>query len=202
MNYLAHAYLAGPIDEVRLGNLISDFVKGRIADAPFGTAVRHGLWMHRQVDMFVDAHPAFLASRARFAPERSRVAGIVVDLVYDHFLAAEWADHHPAPLAHYTADIYSLFADHAHILPVRFQPVAARMTEYDWLSHYAHPDGLAAAIRGVSRRLSRAGHHLADCQQDVDRHYADLRSDFHRLLPDAIAHARQLQLAVPPLAPS
>ena len=57
MNYLAHAYLSFNIPEILVGNLISDFVKGkRKLDYPPG--IRTGITLHRAIDTFTDTHPA------------------------------------------------------------------------------------------------------------------------------------------------
>lgn len=99
MNYLAHAVLAGPDPLLRLGGLMGDFVKGPLRPAPAHLPERltQGLRLHRAIDAYAETHPAFRASRARVSPERRRVAGIMVDLFYDHFLARGWAAWPTAP---------------------------------------------------------------------------------------------------------
>ena len=46
--------------------------------------------LHRRIDSFADTHPAFRRSRGRVSAARRRVAGIMVDMFYDHFLARHW----------------------------------------------------------------------------------------------------------------
>jgi len=59
MNYLSHLFLAEQITqdaEEILGNLMGDFVKGRLAEQ-YSPAVMRGLELHRQVDAYTDHHP-------------------------------------------------------------------------------------------------------------------------------------------------
>ena len=87
MNYLAHIYLSGDDDEdLMIGNYIGDCVKGRrISDYPF--RIQCGLLLHREIDSFTDTHPVYLQSKRRFMPVAGHYAGVVCDVVYDHFLA-------------------------------------------------------------------------------------------------------------------
>ncbi len=99
MNYLAHAVLAGPDPLLRLGGLMGDFVKGPLSPAPAHLPERltQGLRLHRAIDAYAETHPAFCTSRARVSAPRRRVAGIMVDMFYDHFLARGWAAWPTAP---------------------------------------------------------------------------------------------------------
>ena len=57
MNFLAHAYLSFGQPEILVGNMISDFVKGKKKfDYPGG--IQAGMQLHRAIDTFTDAHPA------------------------------------------------------------------------------------------------------------------------------------------------
>ncbi len=65
MNYLAHAYLSFNQPEIFLGNMISDFVKGK---TKFGypPGIQNGIALHRAIDEFTDAHPATKKAAAFF----------------------------------------------------------------------------------------------------------------------------------------
>lgn len=57
MNYLAHAYLSFGNPEILMGNMISDFVKGKTKfDYPVG--IQKGIALHRMIDNFTDTHAA------------------------------------------------------------------------------------------------------------------------------------------------
>ena len=56
MNYLAHIYLSGNNDMLKIGNFIADSVKGKqYLDYP--KAVQQGITLHRNIDEFTDSHP-------------------------------------------------------------------------------------------------------------------------------------------------
>ena len=104
MNYLAHALLAGDHPADRIGGVIGDFVKGPLDPLPagLGPGLAAGVMLHRRIDSFADTHPAFLRSRGRVSAARRRVAGVMVDMFYDHFLARHWAHFSDQALGDFT----------------------------------------------------------------------------------------------------
>jgi acyl carrier protein phosphodiesterase len=52
MNYLAHAYLSFKHEDILLGNLISDFVKGK-KKFDYPLLIQKGITLHRNIDTFI-----------------------------------------------------------------------------------------------------------------------------------------------------
>ena len=55
MNYLAHAYLSFERPAIIVGNLISNFVKGK-KKFDYPVSIQQGMQLHRSIDQFTDAH--------------------------------------------------------------------------------------------------------------------------------------------------
>ena len=193
MNYLAHLLLAEQSPEGWLGALMGDFVKGR-PDPSLGAALRRGIFLHRRIDSFTDAHPAHRASRNRIAGRRRRFAGIIVDLSYDHFLVLRWPRHSAAPLDEFTARVYATLTRHRDLLPPRLARIAPRMIAQDWLGSYRDLDALGAALDGIATRSPRSAP-LAGAIADVRRCYGKLGDDFDVFFPELVAHAKALRAA-------
>ncbi len=197
MNFLAHALLAGPVVDDRVGGVIGDFVKGRLQPLPPGlsVALADGVMLHRRIDSFADAHPAFRRSRARVSTVRRRVGGIMVDLFYDHFLARHWAQFSSEPLEAFTAETYAFIAAHPGPLPVDFLPVFRRMAEDDWLAAYRDTAHVARALDRMAAFRLRRPNPLAGAGAELLRDYAGFEADFFAFLPDALAFAASEQAA-------
>jgi len=183
MNFLAHAWLAGDAPADRLGGLLGDFVKGPLP-AGLPPDVAAGVRLHRRIDLYADAHPAFQRSRARVSPLRRRFGGVMVDMFYDHFLARHWAHFHPAPLEDFTAEMYTLMAAHAPLLPPRLAAVLPRMRDTDWLASYRSPDAIAIALDRMALRLRRANP-LPGAGEELGAAYAGFEADFFDFIGDA-----------------
>ncbi|HZI00712.1 MAG TPA: DUF479 domain-containing protein, partial [Flavisolibacter sp.] len=88
MNYLAHAYLSFNEPEIVVGNMISDFVKGK---SRFGYTVniQKGIMLHRDIDQFTDTHPVIKKAKELFRSDYRLYSGAIVDVILDHFLAKD-----------------------------------------------------------------------------------------------------------------
>ncbi|GAA5175936.1 ACP phosphodiesterase [Niveibacterium umoris] len=186
MNYLAHAFLAGPAAADRVGGIAGDFVKG-LLPGTLPPDLAAGVALHRAIDVWAEQHPAFRASRARVSAGRRRYAGILVDLFYDHFLARHWPRFHPQPLTRFTAEVYAAASARAHELPVRFAAVLPHMCDHDWLAAYRERAHVAAALDGMSRRRARQPNPLAGAIEELDACPAGFEADCLDFLPDALA---------------
>ncbi|WP_255987499.1 acyl carrier protein phosphodiesterase [Chitinolyticbacter albus] len=187
MNYLAHLYLAGDEAADRVGGLMGDFVRGPLPGA-LPPDLAAGVALHRAIDAWADTHPAFQASRARVSPVRRRVAGIMVDLYYDHFLARDWSRYHHLPLTDFAAMAYAETAARSDALPERLAQQLPNMRQYDWLASYADPANVGYALDRMAQRL-RQPNSLAGAGEELLRDYAGFAADFALFLPDARAFA-------------
>lgn len=184
MNFLAHAWLAGPVEDHRLGGLLGDFIKGPVPES-LAPAVADGVRLHRAIDVFAETHPAFRASRRRVSTKRRRVAGVMVDMFYDHFLARHWETFHPAePLEVFSARQYALLASLGAALPPRLARILPWMRDDDWLASYRDAEIIALALDRMAGRLSRANP-LPGAGEELLTHYAAFETDCLAFLPEA-----------------
>lgn len=193
MNYLAHLHLGGDAPAELLGSLYGDFVKGPLA-GQWPVAIEAGIALHRRIDAFTDSHPLQARARARFPAERRRVAGIFLDLFFDHCLARDWQRYSEQPLQRFTARVYRVLAAEAQ-LPGSLQHIASRMAAQDWLGSYQEFEVLGQVIAGMSRRLSRPDL-LDGGLDDLRRLYEPLSEDFSAFYPALMAFAREQREAL------
>ena len=130
MNLLWHALLSGPETEVRLGNLLADFVKGRDRRS-MSPAFLEGVRQHQVIDAFTDSHPIVSRSKARIR-DYPHVTGILVDVFYDHFLTLHWERYSPVSLEDFTAGLYAGLKSHPIALPADAQTTLDHMIAEDW----------------------------------------------------------------------
>ncbi|MDX1605838.1 MAG: acyl carrier protein phosphodiesterase, partial [Candidatus Competibacterales bacterium] len=156
------------------------------------SAVRDGIRLHRRIDRYTDAHPLFRRSRQRLHPDYRRYGGILIDLFYDHLLAVQWEHHHPQTLDAFVSDIHRLLRARWDELPPRMQHSMRYLLAHDLLRSYRHRSGVATALRGLERRLSRPSN-LGMAIEELDRHGREFEADFTLFFPDLITHTRYLQ---------
>jgi acyl carrier protein phosphodiesterase len=188
MNYLAHLHLGGERPGQLLGSLYGDFVKGPLQDR-WPADIEAGIRLHRQIDVFTDSHPIVLQAKQRFPRERRRYAGILVDLFFDHCLAAHWPHYADEPLQHFTARVYQVLLEEAE-LPGTLALIAPRMAAQDWLGSYREFSVMEQVVAGMSRRLSRP-EGLIGGVEEMEQLYEPLLQDFQAFYPHLQAFARR-----------
>ena len=185
MNYLAHLYLAEDDPASIIGNLMGDFVKGRVPD-DLCPALRRGIIMHRKVDVYTDTHPIFRVSKQRIRPQFRRYGGVLVDIYYDHFLARDWDRYSAKSLRNFSLTVYRILHDHYRELPTRMQRSIRYMIANDLLMSYQKIDSIGRSLAGIERRLKRASR-LHEAVIDLEQNYAALGADFNAFFPQLIA---------------
>ena len=151
MNYLAHLLLSGNDKELRIGNFIADSVRGKNLSR-FPERVAQGITLHRQIDTFTDIHAIVGESKDVIRPQYGLWSSVIVDLYYDHFLAANWSDYHKMPLEEYTLGFYQDLQDYWDILPPRIQRFYPIMVEQNWIYSYRTIEGLSHILYQMNIR--------------------------------------------------
>lgn len=176
MNYLAHIYLSGNDEAIRIGNFIADHVKGKKYEA-FSKDIQKGILLHRQIDSFTDNNEIVRRSKRRLDDKYGLYRGIIIDIIYDHMLAKNWVLYDEIPLSDYTQIFYKSLMDHYEILPERVQFLSKYLIADDWLLSYADLDGIGKVLAGMNRRTGgKSQMHLAI--HDLKENYLELEDDF------------------------
>jgi acyl carrier protein phosphodiesterase len=186
MNWLAHLQLSEPSAAFRLGNVLPDLAAARELTGLPAEMLR-GVQCHHRIDAFTDAHPRFRGSVARLSPAHRRFGGIIVDVLYDHFLTVRWNDYSAVPLRACVDEFYASFDQHREQVPMSVWPVLERMREQDWLRSYGDLAGVRLALWRIGRRL-RQPRDLGECVPELEQDYAGFGSDFDVFFPQLAAH--------------
>ncbi|MFQ3615910.1 MAG: ACP phosphodiesterase [Cyanobacteriota bacterium] len=181
MNYLAHLLLSEPDPLARLGNLAGDFLKGADVRSLHPT-IQRGIALHRQIDAYTDRHPIVRQSKARVEPPYCRLAGVLVDVFYDHFLAVHWEIYGVGALEEFVQGVYADLQHHQALLPPSLQRALPFMLAGDWLIAYRQVSGIAMILERMARR-SRRSPLLASSICVLHHHYDTLEQDFHQFFP-------------------
>lgn len=186
MNFLAHLALSGGDPEILVGNLMGDFVKGRLAGRYSGRLLT-GLELHRKIDTFAEHHPCFIRSKHRLDSSYGHFRGVMIDLFYDHFLAAEWRSWYEVPLPAFIHAAEASARQFPELLPPRLQQLLPAIFG-EWLPVYAERAGIELVLERMARRVGRPNP-LAAGSVGLQRHYRELGEDFRSFYPDVAAFA-------------
>ncbi len=192
MNLLAHLFLTGSSSsEQMLGNFIADRVKGK-AYLHYPIKVAHGILLHRRIDSFTDEHPIMLESKQLLHPYHGKWAGVVIDVLSDHFLATEWDRYSPnETLPRFVERVQRELKLEREKMGEKDRWIFDRMVRDEWLLGYEDPKGLKRAFEGLSKRTGNTELRKAVCTlTELDER---LRSNFHSFFPELIRYVNELE---------
>jgi len=185
MNFLAHIYLSGENDLIKIGNFMADGIRGQDY-LNYEKDIQIGIQLHRAIDTYTDAHPIFRKSKHRLHEAYGHYSGVIIDIFYDHFLAKNWSLYTKQPLADYVDTFYKSLKFHYEKLTPKTQNLLHYMISQNWLLSYA-------SIEGISRILLQMDHRtkykskMQYAPKELQMYYTTFENEFFEFFDDLIA---------------
>jgi acyl carrier protein phosphodiesterase len=162
MNFLAHIYLSGENDLVKIGNFMADGIRGNDY-LKFPDEVIKGILLHRQIDTFTDLHPIYRKSKHRLHEKYGHYSGVIMDILYDHFLAKNWNEYSYEKLEDYVERFYKSLENNKAILSEKTKSIVPYMIDQNWLASYASLAGIEKILFQMDYRTK----HRANMQEAI-----------------------------------
>lgn len=179
---------------ITIGNFVADAIRGNKYKL-LAPEIQIGVKLHRHIDTFTDSHPIVRQSTKRLHKNYSHYSGVIVDILYDHFLAKNWHQYSDIPLDTFIDDFYNLLKENFDILPVRFQKLMPFMIADNWLLSYAEIDGIQRVLNGMNKRTkNKSGMNLAT--NELKEFYTEFETEFSLFFEDLIitSNAKRIEL--------
>jgi acyl carrier protein phosphodiesterase len=189
LNFLAHIYLSGDSDEIKVGNFIGDYVKGRNYEN-YPDLVRKGILLHRKIDSFTDSHPIVIQSQRHLKKRFRRYSGVIVDIFYDHFLASEWSTFSKHPLRQYVINMYEALVAHYFLLPDEIKTFLPFFIINNWLESYTSIEGIEGVLRRMTKRTSLPNE-TTFAIYELRKNYHLFKEDFMDYFPQLVAYVEE-----------
>jgi acyl carrier protein phosphodiesterase len=187
MNFLAHLYLSGDNDLMKIGNFMADGIHGKHFDT-FPEEIQKGIILHRSIDTFTDAHPIFRQSTKRLHANYHHYSGIIVDIFYDHFLAKNWSTYSDEKLADFAERFYQSLRDNHDSLTLKTQKMMPYMINHDWLSSYQNIESIESVLAKMDTRM-KYDSNMRFSVAELRTFYSEFESEFTAFFEDLIVHS-------------
>jgi acyl carrier protein phosphodiesterase len=197
MNYLAHLFLSGNEEEIIVGNMMEDFVVGKI-DHPrnihLSNRIKKGIELHRIIDTFMDTHDSVKDCKSILYSKYHKYSSVIVDIYFDHFLAKNWHNYTNEDFKEFRLRMYEAFENQWDILPPQMQPVIESMIHHDWLKNYSEFWGIERALLNVSKRaIHQSG--MENAVEDLKQNYEVIQNCFEVFFPLMVNECNQFLIA-------
>ena len=188
MNYLAHIYLSGDNELVTIGNFMADGIKGRDYKK-YSADIQKGILLHREIDTFTDANPIVRKSTKRLHKRYGHYSGVIVDILYDHYLAKNWSQYSNIPLEDYIEDFYNSLDRHLDVLPPRILKIMPHLISDNWLQSYATIEGIQRVFNGMNKRLKNIDN-MNEATNELEAFYEEFESEFTEFFDELSAFSQ------------
>ena len=176
MNFLAHIYLSGDNKMVTIGNFMADGIKGKDY-RKYSKEIQVGILLHREIDSYTDAHHTVRKSTKRLHEKYGHYSGVIVDILYDHFLAKNWKKYSDIPLADYVDQFYDSLEENFEVLSLRIKKMIPYMITNNWLLSYASVKGIAKVLDGMNRRTNNRSQ-MNQAVNELEEFYTEFEEEF------------------------
>ena len=184
MNFLAHLYLSKNNKNILIGNFISDAIKGNKYNT-YPTEIKAGILLHREIDNYTDTHIIVKKSKRRLHPRYRHYKGVIIDILYDHFLAKNWHLYSNTPLDIYAQNTYNYLDTIKETLPLELQHILYYMTKNNWLVTYATIEGIGKILNGMNKQTKNISQ-MNLAIEDLNINYNEFEADFKLFFDDLI----------------
>lgn len=188
MNYLAHSFLSFQKTELIVGNFIADSLQGNKFEG-LNEGIIKGIKLHRKIDSYTDSHPIHLASKHYFRKHFDKYSGVVVDIIYDHFLAKNFKLFSTITLQDYANQVYKLVQQYEQYLPEKAKRFYGYMIERNILYHYSSIIGIETVLTHLSRRIKNR-YELQLAIPILKENYTEIENEFFVFFDDLIAFCK------------
>jgi acyl carrier protein phosphodiesterase len=153
LNYLAHIYLSGSDELLKIGNFMGDSVHGK-KYLMLDPMLQKGILLHRAIDTFTDTHLIFRTSKHRLHEKYGHYSGIITDIFYDFFLCKNWEKFSKIPLNEFISIFYNSLKKHDQLLNEKTQQLVPYLINENWLENYKSKEGIELTLKKMDRRMN------------------------------------------------
>jgi acyl carrier protein phosphodiesterase len=152
--------------------------------------LRKGILLHRYIDTFTDAHPIYRKSKHRLHEKYGHYSGVIMDIVYDHFLAKNWSSYSDVKLDIYAETFYQLLLSNQHILTEKNQKMIPYMIARNWLVSYASLEGLEMILFQMGHRTKNRVN-MQEAIVEVKQFYTEFEEEFTSFFEELRNHCEE-----------
>ncbi len=182
MNFLAHIYLSGNDELIKIGNFMADGIRGKDYEN-YPPKIKTGILLHRFIDSYTDSHPVFRQSTKKLHEKYSHYSGVIVDMFYDHFLCKNWSNYSDENLSDFVQHFYTSLRENYDVLTDKTKHLLPYMEKGNWLYNYQFLDELEIILSQMDYRTKNKSK-MRFSINELKEYYSEFESEFTLFFED------------------
>lgn len=191
MHHLANIYLAGENPDLMTGSFISGFTRS-IKDNFYSPEVVHGIHLGWQIRNYWLTQQHVGKSMSRLNTKFYKHSDKIIEIFYDHFLAAGWEEFSMVPFRKYIQDFYQVITACPQ-LPYKLKKLLPEIISGDWLFRISTIDGVHQYMKHLIRKDTFQSY-LEYSLEDLCVNYTAFKEDFNRFFSSVRLEEKHLKL--------
>ena len=151
--------------------------------------IKKGIILHRYIDTFTDANDIFRISKHRLHERYGHYSGVIVDILYDHFLAKNWNKYSDESLTSFVYSFYKSLEDIFEVLSPKTQRILPIMIEQNWLESYATIEGISRILFQMDSR-TKFKSKMQFAIEELEAFYSDFEKEFTLFFEELRNHVK------------
>jgi acyl carrier protein phosphodiesterase len=147
--------------------------------------IRKGIILHRYIDSFTDTHAIVRRSKARLNEQYHKYSGIIIDILYDHYLVKNWSQYSEFPLDTFIRNFFELANRYFDLLPESVKFFLPSFIKNNWIKMYDTLEGIQDVLLRMSTRTSlpdNTDFAISVLRRDYDLFEAEFQAYFPALI--------------------
>ncbi len=151
----------------------------------FPDDVKKGILLHRQIDTFTDSHLVYRKSKHRLHEKYGHYSGVIMDILYDHFLAKNWKNYSNEKLEDFASNFYKSLFDNEEILTEKTKNMLPYMYDRNWLVSYATIAGIEMILFQMDYRTKHRAN-MQEAIEELKQFYNEFEAEFTKFFKEII----------------
>ena len=143
----------------------------------FPDDVKKGILIHRAIDSFTDAHLIYRKSKHRLHEKYGHYSGVIMDILYDHFLAKNWNNYSDKDLEIYIDNFYTILKNNQEILTEKTKNLLPIMIKNNWLASYKTVEGIEKILFQMDNRTKNRAK-MQEAIVELNFFYTEFENEF------------------------
>lgn len=172
---------------MKIGNFMADGIRGKQFEK-YPLEIQKGIFLHRSIDTFTDAHPIFRQSTKRLHEKYHHYSGVIIDVFYDHFLAKNWNNYHELDLADFVSEFYQSLDENHSVLSDRAKEIMPYMIQHNWLLSYQTIEGINQILTQMDSRTKNKSN-MRYATNELSEFYSEFETEFSGFFEELRRHS-------------
>ena len=168
---------------------MADGIRGKQFEN-FPEEIQKGIFLHRAIDTYTDAHPVFRESTKRLHERYHHYAGVIVDIFYDHFLAKNWKNYSNENLEDFIDRFYQSLHTNHDLVSEKTKNMLPYMEKQNWLLSYRTVEGITEILTQMDRRTKNESK-MRFAFEELKTFYTEFEEEFTLFFEDLRLHVQE-----------